>query len=99
MSFIVPEICRPEELDDDALSDGGEEPITQEEEGMFTVTVLSSSVEILSDELCDALERVRAIIGSAQTSGISDKELKDLLWHEYYDVNKAVDWALGAGYM
>ncbi|KXN87962.1 HBS1-like protein [Leucoagaricus sp. SymC.cos] len=67
-----------EELDDDALSDGGEERMTQEEE----------------DELYEALEKVRAVIGSAQTSGISDKELRDCLWHEYYDVQKAVDWAL-----
>ncbi|KAF9452147.1 hypothetical protein P691DRAFT_256246 [Macrolepiota fuliginosa MF-IS2] len=67
-----------EELDDDALSDGGEEPTTQEEE----------------NELNDAFEQVRAIIGSAQMSGLSDKELKDTLWHEYYDVNKTVEWAL-----
>lgn len=58
-------------------------------------TYVSSRIK---DELYDALERVRAIIGNAEASGISDTELKDCLWHEYNDVNRAVDWALGAGH-
>jgi len=73
--------------------------MTQEEEGVLIVYLLPDwSSYTIPDQLYDALDQVREIIGSAQTSGLSDKELKDCLWREYYDVQKAVDWALGARY-
>lgn len=41
------------------------------------------------------LEHIRAIIGSHQASGLEDNVIKDALWNEYFDVDRAVDWLMG----
>lgn len=41
------------------------------------------------------LEHVRAIIGSHQASGLDDNTIKNALWNEYFDVDRAVDWLMG----
>lgn len=44
----------------------------------------------------DAFENVIAVIGDANTSGLSDKEVKEVLWDAYFNVPEAIEWALGA---
>ncbi|TFK73003.1 hypothetical protein BDN72DRAFT_956805 [Pluteus cervinus] len=66
------------ELDDDALSDGGEEyGITAEQEA----------------QLNDGLAKVRRVIGDTASSGLSDKLIKDVLWDNWFDVEKTTNWA------
>lgn len=43
----------------------------------------------------DGLERVRAIIGPQDESGLEDLVIKDALWNEYFDVERSVQWLLG----
>ena len=35
------------------------------------------------------------MIGTEAQSGISDQDIKDTLWHYYYDVQQSVDYLLG----
>ncbi|KAF8665717.1 hypothetical protein AX16_000167 [Volvariella volvacea WC 439] len=67
------------ELEDDALSDGGEDEITPDQ----------------YIQLDESLEQVRKVIGDAQTSGLSDQELKDRLWEWYFNVESTIRWAFG----
>lgn len=39
------------------------------------------------------LSNAQAVLGPSST--FSDKEIKDSLWHYYFDVDKAVTWLLG----
>ena len=41
----------------------------------------------------EGLKQVRAAIGPDLAVG--DQEIKDALWHYYYDVAKSVSWILG----
>lgn len=40
------------------------------------------------------LDHVRSLLGSAESSGITDKQVKDSLWYYYFDGEKAVGWLL-----
>ncbi|KIY45914.1 hypothetical protein FISHEDRAFT_48274 [Fistulina hepatica ATCC 64428] len=64
-----------EEMDDDALSDGGDDMTPEQQEQMEK-----------------ALDHVRQIIGDEATSGLSDNVIRDVLWDEYFDVEKTLDW-------
>ncbi|KAF9534968.1 hypothetical protein CPB83DRAFT_223685 [Crepidotus variabilis] len=65
-------------LEDDALSDGGGDELTQEQEA----------------QLNDGLEQIRLVIGGEDTTGLSDQSIKDALWEYYFDAEKALHWAL-----
>ncbi|ESK93714.1 hypothetical protein Moror_1412 [Moniliophthora roreri MCA 2997] len=67
-----------DELDDDALSDGGEEEMTQEQHM----------------QMIDALERVREVIGEEDISGIPDSEVRDAIWYYNFDVENTVSWCI-----
>ncbi|KAG6850053.1 hypothetical protein H0H93_001869 [Arthromyces matolae] len=67
-----------DELDDDALSDGGEEEMTDEEHA----------------RLLHALEEVRQVLGDENVSGLSDREIKDVIWEFFFDVQETIRWAL-----
>ncbi|KAK0191295.1 hypothetical protein F5146DRAFT_594552 [Armillaria mellea] len=67
-----------DELDDDPLSDGGDEEMTDKEQ----------------DELNATFEQVRDVIGDEETTGISEREIKQYLWDCFFDVNQTVQWAL-----
>jgi hypothetical protein len=45
--------------------------------------------------LNDGLESVRAVLGPQEESGLEDSVIKDALWNEYFDVEKAIQWLLG----
>ncbi|KAF8076072.1 hypothetical protein FPV67DRAFT_396363 [Lyophyllum atratum] len=66
-----------DEMDDDALSDGGEEDMTEEQHA----------------RLLHGLEHVRAVLGDEGVSGLSDKDIKDALWEFFFDEEKAIQWA------
>ncbi|KAF8165067.1 hypothetical protein B0H34DRAFT_793499 [Crassisporium funariophilum] len=84
-----------DELNDDALSDGGEEDLTHEQQGLHEDTLLASvRAEIVQAQMSDGLEQVRLVIGNEDTSDLSDKSIKDALWEYYFDVEKTVTWAL-----
>ncbi|KAG5653090.1 hypothetical protein H0H81_002389 [Sphagnurus paluster] len=68
----------PDELDDDALSDGGEEDMTDEQHA----------------RLLSGLEQIRQVLGDESVSGLSDKDIKDALWEFFFDEEKAIQWAL-----
>ncbi|KAF9468904.1 hypothetical protein BDZ94DRAFT_551175 [Collybia nuda] len=68
-----------DELDDDALSDGGEEDMTDEQHV----------------QMQDGLEQVRGVLGEEGVSGLSDKAIKDALWEFFFDTEKTIEWALG----
>ncbi|KDQ64951.1 hypothetical protein JAAARDRAFT_243711 [Jaapia argillacea MUCL 33604] len=65
-----------DELDDDALSDGGEEQLSPEQE----------------EYMANGLEHVRVALGSEEESGLDDTVIKETLWHYYFDIEKSVDW-------
>ncbi|KAJ8522995.1 hypothetical protein ONZ45_g508 [Pleurotus djamor] len=65
-----------DELDDDALSDGGDFDMTPEEQ----------------EQMNDALEQVRHIVGDVYDCGISDADLKNVLWDRYFNVHETVGW-------
>ncbi|KAK7060217.1 hypothetical protein VNI00_000982 [Paramarasmius palmivorus] len=67
-----------EELDDDALSDGGEDEITQEQHM----------------QLIDALERVREVVGEEDISGLPDSEVRDTIWYYNFDLEDTIRWCL-----
>jgi hypothetical protein len=85
-----------DELDDDALSDGGEDELTPEQQGMLGNDLCGTSMLTpIVDQMNDGLERVRAIIGPQEDSGLEDSMIKDALWNEYFNVDHAVQWLLG----
>ena len=43
----------------------------------------------------NGLERVRAVVGPQEDSGLEDSMIKDALWNEYFNVEHAVQWLLG----
>ncbi|KZP07150.1 hypothetical protein FIBSPDRAFT_294518 [Athelia psychrophila] len=75
---LVKNMNLADELDDDALSDGGEEDLTTEQQAQMEA----------------GLERVRALLGPFETSGLDDKVIKDALWNGYFDVESSVGWLL-----
>jgi elongation factor 1 alpha-like protein len=40
-------------------------------------------------------EHVRAVIGPPKASGISDKEIDDVSWEYYFDLDQTMDHILG----
>lgn len=83
-------------LDDDALSDGGEEEMTIEQQGLPEANMLASvHAEYAQAQMNDGLEQVRLVIGDEATSELSDKSIKDALWEFYFDIERTVQWALG----
>lgn len=84
------------ELEDDALSDGGEEEMTPEQQGLPEATLLASvQSEYIQAQMNDGLEQVRLVIGDEAASGLSDTSIKDVLWEYYFDVEKTIYWAVG----
>lgn len=67
-----------DELEVDALSDGGDDELDQ----------------AAYDSMMDGLERIREAIGPEQGSGISDREIKDTLYYYEFDVQQSIDWLL-----
>lgn len=61
--------------DIEALSDGGEDDITPEQQLQLTT----------------ATSQVRSILGPENESGISDQEISDTVWNNYFDVEKSLD--------
>ncbi|KAK0231134.1 hypothetical protein IW262DRAFT_460489 [Armillaria fumosa] len=66
-----------DELDDDALSDGGGEEMTEQEQAELNAT----------------FEQVREVIGDEETTGISEREIKDYLWDCFFKVDQTIQWA------
>ncbi|KAJ7233140.1 hypothetical protein B0H12DRAFT_1239442 [Mycena haematopus] len=66
------------QLEDDALSDGGEDYISDEHQALLN----------------DGLDRVREVVGGADSSGLSDGAIKDVLWECHFDIEETLQWAL-----
>lgn len=45
--------------------------------------------------MSDGLEQVRVVIGSVDECGISDTDIKNALWNNYFAIEETVQWALG----
>ncbi|KAI0356515.1 hypothetical protein OH77DRAFT_1535381 [Trametes cingulata] len=63
-----------EELEDDAISDGGEDDLSPED----------------YDRMMDGLEHIRATLGDERQSALTDQEIKDSLYEYYFDVEQAI---------
>jgi hypothetical protein len=98
--FLQNEFCQLseplDELNDDALSDGGEEEMSIEQQGLPEANMLASvHAEYAQAQMNDGLEQVRLVIGNEVTSELSDDSIKDALWEYYFDIERTVQWALG----
>lgn len=86
-----------DELDDDALSDGGDAELTPEQQGLNKIALFASlHAEHTQAQMNYALEQVRIVLGNEDVSGFSDNSIKDALWEYYFDVEKTVAWAFGS---
>jgi elongation factor 1 alpha-like protein len=45
--------------------------------------------------LDDALDRVQEVIGDERSTGLTDQEIRDVLWDNFFDVERTIQWALG----
>ncbi|KAL1946588.1 hypothetical protein VTO73DRAFT_14692 [Trametes versicolor] len=63
-----------EEMDDDYISDGGEDDLSPED----------------YDRMIDGLEHIRATLGDERQSALTDQEIKDALYEAYFDVEQAI---------
>ncbi|KAJ2975249.1 hypothetical protein NUW54_g11763 [Trametes sanguinea] len=68
-----------EEMEDDAISDGGEEDLSPED----------------YDRMMDGLEHIRAALGDENQSALTDQDIKDSLYEYYFDVEHAIEDLLG----
>jgi hypothetical protein len=87
---------RTAHLDDDALSDGGEDYISDEHQGRIITLLHGLATSAYSALLNDGLDQVREFIGSAEHSGLSNEAIKDVLWECNFDIEETLKWALGA---
>lgn len=85
-------------MDDDAISDGGEDVLTPEQHGAFKFEAGHDCFTYTGHaiaQLESGLEHVRAVIGSEEDSGLADGVVRDALWDQYFDVENAIGWLLG----
>lgn len=45
--------------------------------------------------MTQGLEQIRATVGSEAESGMTDKDIKDALYHYYFDIQQSLNWLLG----
>lgn len=50
---------------------------------------------LLKAQLHESLKQVRGVLGGEEVSGLSDEDIKETLWHYYFDVEQTVQWAIG----
>ena len=85
-----------DELDDDALSDGGDEEISEQDQGAsFRTPISRVRFTLPAASLDDAFEKVVAVIGNATATGLSDRDVKNVIWDNYFGVESTIEWALG----
>ncbi|THH01862.1 hypothetical protein EW026_g910 [Hermanssonia centrifuga] len=46
------------------------------------------------EQLTQGLEQIRATVGSEAESGMTDKDIKDALYHYYFDIQQSLNWLL-----
>ncbi|KAI0650146.1 hypothetical protein C8Q79DRAFT_1006444 [Trametes meyenii] len=63
-----------EELEDDAISDGGEDDLSPED----------------YERMMDGLEHIRATLGDERHTALTDQDIKDSLYEYYFDVEQAI---------
>ena len=80
--------------DEDVLSDGGEEYVSPEHQGAPFLALLLSRLTAAA-RLNDGLDQVREIVGGPDVSGLSDEQIKDVLWDYEFDIEETTQWAIG----
>lgn len=60
----------------------------------LTVIIPVRSCPRNAEQLEYGLEDIRAAVGPAAQSGLSDAEIKDALYHYYFDIQQSLDWLL-----
>lgn len=48
-----------------------------------------------AEQLMYGLEQIKATVGPAEQSGFTDQEIKDTLYHFYFDIEQSLNWILG----
>lgn len=56
------------------------------------------NADLRVEQMDEALERVREILGSESESGLSKRMIEDALWEAYFDIDKTVDWLMRESY-
>ena len=85
-----------EELQDDALSDGGEDDLSPEDHGIYARFIQPDCLAYsVTERLNNGWEQIRAMMGDEEQSGITDSEIKDTLYHYYFDVQQSLNWLYG----
>jgi hypothetical protein len=84
------------ELDDDALSDGGEE-LTEEQERTSPLLWPTRALVIDRDpvQMNQAFEEVRGVIGDEAIDVIGERPIREALWEFYFNAAQTVEWAMG----
>lgn len=88
-------VATAEELEDDALSDGGYDDLTQEQYGQCMLYGHQTPVDFGKDQMMGALEEIRRMLGDEQHSKLSDPEIKDALYNHYFDIEPAMNDLIG----
>lgn len=48
-----------------------------------------------SDQMMNGLEHIRKMLGDEDHSRLTDADIKDALYHYYFDVEQTTNWLLG----
>ena len=54
------------------------------------------SPHVCSATLNSALEEVHRLVGDEEKTGVADKLVRDVLWDNYFDIEKTVEWMCGS---
>lgn len=82
---------------DDTISDDEQDIMTPEEQGAHRSISHSQTMTIclLLARFDDAMDKVKEVIGDEGTSTIPDSYVKDVVWENYFDVQKSIEDLLG----
>jgi hypothetical protein len=84
-----------DELDDQALSDGGEDTLSPEDQGKSRMIPHSQIAnDAWAAKMEEGLEKIKEILGTEEETGLSDQTINQTLWDAWFDVDKALGWLL-----
>lgn len=47
------------------------------------------------EQLMRGLDHIRAILGPEEASEVSDRDIKDTLYHYYFNIEQSLNWLIG----
>lgn len=72
--------------------------MTPEERGLYSdcVDCVWLSLPAILAQFEDAVDRVRGVIGDEKVSGIPNNYVNDIVWNNYFDVDRSIEDLLGS---